>query len=172
MSRPKQKLKLLPYYPEVFALNAIIEIKVETAILNENNRQNYLLIALVLGISLVIICSFIYILLMWKARSIFVPQSEINLSVTDTTNRIDEEKSNNLQNEENIRRYAKGSALSLDPGTSDSQNITSQTLFKTKNVDVEKNIVQSIESKEFDKRSLKISTNNNNTENDNLTILV
>lgn len=193
LSRPKQNLKnsYLEDYPEAFALNAILEVKVETAILNEDKNRQSILLIVCLGVVLLIVCSSIYVILLWRQKSTMCArQSEINLSVTDTSMRHDEEKSNNLQNEENFRRYAKGSALSLEltlspiqenniPGPSgmtrsqciypqindiggdfDGQNrpsINSQTLFKTQNVDVEKNIVQSIEgsNKDFDKRSIK-----------------
>lgn len=119
LSRPKFYLKdsYIIDYPEIDALNAIVEIKVETAIINENiNNDVYLLIVFV-GILLLIISSIIYTVCLWYSNHpICSRQSEIDLSVTDTTRCHDEEKSNNLQNEENFRRYAnplKNSTCSL-----------------------------------------------------------
>lgn len=120
LSRPKFYLKdsHIIDYPEIEALNAIVEIKVETAIINENiNNDVYLLIVFV-GILLLIISSIIYTVCLWYSNHpICSRQSEIDLSVTtDTTRCHDEEKSNNLQNEENFRRYAnplKNSTCSL-----------------------------------------------------------
>jgi jagged-like protein len=119
LSRPKLHIKesYLSDYPEISALNAIIEIKVETAIINENiNGDVYLLIVFV-GILLLIISSIAYLVCLWHSNHpICSRQSEIDLSVTDTTRCHDEEKSNNLQNEENFRRYAnplKNSTCSL-----------------------------------------------------------
>ena len=118
LSRPKMGVKnyYLEDYPEAAALNAILEIKVETAIVNEDGRQNYLLIV-ILGIVLLVISCVAYGVLVWRQRTtICSRQSEINLSVTEVSQRHDEEKSNNLQNEENFRRYTnplKGSAMSV-----------------------------------------------------------
>ena len=71
----------------------------------------------ILGLSLLIISSIAYTLCLWYSNhTICSRQSEIDLSVTDTTRCHDEEKSNNLQNEENFRRYAnplKNSTCSL-----------------------------------------------------------
>lgn len=56
---------------------------------------------------------------MWRHRISEHCQSNINLSPTLDSSRHDEEKSNNLQNEENFRRYAnplKGSLTSLRGG--------------------------------------------------------
>lgn len=194
LSRPKRYIKdsYLIDYPEIIALNAIAEIKVETAITNDNiERETYLLIALV-GVVILIISSVIYTICLWQANHpICSRQSEIDLSVTDTTRCHDEEKSNNLQNEENFRRYAnplKNSTCSLrssnvelnpiqdlaGPSTMNRSHlsilknpkdfgsefeskaaISSQSLYKTQNSDVDKNTIQGIESqqlsKDFDK---------------------
>lgn len=119
LSRPKLYIKdsYLVDYPEIIALNAIVEIKVETAITNENiEKEAYILIAFI-GVLLLIISIVIYTLCLWHSKlPICSRQSEIDLSVTDTTRCHDEEKSNNLQNEENFRRYAnplKNSTCSL-----------------------------------------------------------
>lgn len=194
LSRPKRYIKdsYLIDYPEIIALNAIAEIKVETAITNDNiERETYLLIALV-GIVILIISSVIYFICLWQTNHpICSRQSEIDLSVTDTTRCHDEEKSNNLQNEENFRRYAnplKNSTCSLrssnvelnpiqdlaGPSTMNRSHLSilknpkdfgnefeskaalsSQSLYKTQNSDVDKNTIQGIESqqlsKDFDK---------------------
>lgn len=119
LSRPNLYIKesYLIDYPEVLALNAIVEIKVETAITNENiDREVYILIVFI-GVLILIISSVIYTICLWQSdHPMCSRQSEIDLSVTDTTRCHDEEKSNNLQNEENFRRYAnplKNSTCSL-----------------------------------------------------------
>lgn len=206
LSRPKLILQnsYLDDYPEAAALNAILEIKVETAITNEDANKPYYLYTFYVGLSIFIICAIIYVITLWRpSQQLCTRQSEINLSVTETTLRHDEEKSNNLQNEENFRRYAnplKGSAMSLrssvemtlstipdnlsQPGPSGlnrsqciyppmsssdtitndfdfeaAKSINSQTLYKTQNLDVDKNTVQSMDngSKDFDKRINKLN---------------
>lgn len=119
LSRPKLYMKdsYLIDYPEIIALNAIVEIKVETAITNESIKgETFILVALI-GALILIISSVIYTVCLWHSNHpICSRQSEIDLSVTDTTRCHDEEKSNNLQNEENFRRYAnplKNSTCSL-----------------------------------------------------------
>lgn len=119
LSRPQLHIKdsYLIDYPEIVALNAIVEIKVETAITNENiEKEAYILIGFV-GVLILIISVVSYTICLWQSsHPICSRQSEIDLSVTDTTRCHDEEKSNNLQNEENFRRYAnplKNSTCSL-----------------------------------------------------------
>lgn len=109
LSRPKLYIKdsYLIDYPEIIALNAIVEIKVETAITNENIEREYYILIAFIGVLILIISSVIYIICLWQSNhTICSRQSEIDLSVTDTTRCHDEEKSNNLQNEENFKRYA------------------------------------------------------------------
>ena len=109
LSRPKLYIKdsYLIDYPEIIALNAIVEIKVETAITNENIEKEYYILIAFIGVLILIISSVIYTLCLWHSNHpICSRQSEIDLSVTDTTRCHDEEKSNNLQNEENFKRYA------------------------------------------------------------------
>lgn len=119
LSRPKLYIKdsYLIDYPEIIALNAIVEIKVETAITNENIEKEAYILIVFIGVLLLIISSVIYAICLWHSNHpICSRQSEIDLSVTDTTRCHDEEKSNNLQNEENFRRYAnplKNSTCSL-----------------------------------------------------------
>jgi jagged-1 len=119
LSRPELHLKdsYLIDYPEIAVLSAIVEIKVETAIIDENINNDVYLLIVCLGIVLLIISSIAYVVCLWYSNHpICSRQSEIDLSVTDTTRCHDEEKSNNLQNEENFRRYAnplKNSTCSL-----------------------------------------------------------
>lgn len=119
LSRPKLYIKdsYLIDYPEIIALNALVEIKVETAIMNENIEQEVYIFVAFIGVLILIISSVIYAVCLWHSNHpICSRQSEIDLSVTDTTRCHEEEKSNNLQNEENFRRYAnplKNSTCSL-----------------------------------------------------------
>lgn len=119
LSRPKLYTKdsYLVDYPEIIALKALVEIKVETAITNDNIDKEAYILVIFLGVVLLIISSVIYTVCLWHSNQpICSRQSEIDLSVTDTTRCHDEEKSNNLQNEENFRRYAnplKNSSCSL-----------------------------------------------------------
>lgn len=205
LSRPKLQLKdsYLNLYPEIAALNAIVEIKVETAIINENINKDVYLLIVFLGVVLLIISSIAYTVCLWHSNHpICSRQSEIDLSVTDTTRCHDEEKSNNLQNEENFRRYANplknstcslrsssnvelnpihdlsASVISAGPSglnrsqlsifkspkdfSNDFDTVTSQTgttkalLYKTQNLDVDKNTIESQQSsnKDFDKQRL------------------
>lgn len=184
LSRPKLYIKdsYLIDYPEIIALNAIVEIKVETAITNENiEREAYILIVFI-GVLMLVISSVIYAVCLWNStHPICSRQSEIDLSVTDTT-RCDEEKSNNLQNEENFRRYAnplKNSTCSLrssnvelnpiqdlagpsgmnrsqlsilkNPNDFSNDFETTKSLYKTQNSDVDKNTIQGIESQQSSK---------------------
>lgn len=205
LSRPKLQLKdsYLNLYPEIAVLNAILEIKVETAIINENINNDVYLLIVFLGVVLLIISSIAYTVCLWHSNHpICSRQSEIDLSVTDTTRCHDEEKSNNLQNEENFRRYANplknstcslrsssnvelnpihdlsASVISAGPSglnrsqlsifkspkdfSNDFDTATSQTgttkalLYKTQNLDVDKNTIESQQSsnKDFDKQRL------------------
>uniref|UniRef100_A0A1I8QAK7 Delta-like protein n=1 Tax=Stomoxys calcitrans TaxID=35570 RepID=A0A1I8QAK7_STOCA len=91
--------------------SAIIEVKVETG------GKNYLLIAILCGIFIVLVILAIFLSLFWRQRIVATSTSGINLSPSIDSSRLDPEKSNNLQNEENLRRYMnplKGSTSSLD----------------------------------------------------------
>ena len=95
---------------------SILEVKVETALLTDyGNRSNYL-IAICFGIAIVALCLGAIVPIIWR-RKMHSSNSGVNLSVNgDLSRSHEEEKSNNLQNEENFRRYAnpiKGSASSL-----------------------------------------------------------
>lgn len=183
LSRPKLYIKdsYLIDYPEIIALNAIVEIKVETAITNENIEKEAYILIVFIGVLMLVISSVIYAVCLWNSsHSIFSRKSEIDLSVTDT--RCDEEKSNNLQNEENFRRYAnplKNSTCSLrssnvelnpiqdlagpsginrsqlsilkNPNDFSNDFETTKSLYKTQNSDVDKNTIQGIESQQSSK---------------------
>lgn len=95
---------------------AIVEVKVETALIsNEPSSSNYL-IAVACGSAIAALCIGAIVTLLLKQRLSGQSGSGVSLSSTVDTSRHEEEKSNNLQNEENFRRYAnplKGSASSL-----------------------------------------------------------
>lgn len=91
--------------------SAIIEVKVETG------NKNYLLIAILCGIFIVLVILAIFLSLFWRQRVVASSTSGINLAPSIDSSRHDPEKSNNLQNEENLRRYMnplKNSSSSLD----------------------------------------------------------
>ncbi|XP_065372234.1 protein serrate [Calliphora vicina] len=97
------------------ALVSILEVKVETASIAEGN-SNSLLIGILCGIFIVLIGLAIFLSLFWRQRIVMTSTSGINLAPSMDALRHDEEKSNNLQNEENLRRYTnplKGSSSSL-----------------------------------------------------------
>ncbi|XP_073818440.1 protein serrate-like [Musca autumnalis] len=79
--------------------SAIIEVKVETG------NKNYFLIAVLCGIFIVLVILAIFLSLFWRQRIIAASASGINLTPSIDASRLDPEKSNNLQNEENLRRY-------------------------------------------------------------------
>ncbi|XP_049304879.1 protein serrate [Bactrocera dorsalis] len=96
-------------------LVSILEVKVETALVAEGNHGS-LLIGILCGIFIVLIGCAVFITLMWRQRLHPRSTSGINLTPSMDVSRHEEEKSNNLQNEENLRRYTnplKGSTSSL-----------------------------------------------------------
>lgn len=92
----------------VLALTSIVEVKVETALVSEEPPNNKYLIALVCFITLGLVAAVAVGLLYLRQRRRNLGLSGMNLSPSsDTCHRNHEdEKSNNLQNEENLRRYA------------------------------------------------------------------
>lgn len=101
---------------EVALLKAILEVKVETALNNieENPSEYYMVIGF--GIAIAALCLGTVLALIWRQKLAGNTGSGINLSTACDLSRHEEEKSNNLQNEENFRRYAnplKGSVTSL-----------------------------------------------------------
>lgn len=88
----------------------------ETALIsNEQNRSGFLLAIVCITAIAALILGALGALL-WRRRLFETTGSGVNLSPNIEIARHDEEKSNNLQNEENFRRYAnplKGSASSL-----------------------------------------------------------
>lgn len=92
----------------LLALTSIVEVKVETALVSEEPPSNKYLIALVCFVIIGLAAATVAILLYLRQRRRALGLSGMNLSPsTDSCHRNHEdEKSNNLQNEENLRRYA------------------------------------------------------------------
>lgn len=150
LSRPKLNIQksILIDYPEQEVLNAMLETKFETAVIAEDTHREIYLMIIYIGSFVLLISTVIYIIYLWHPNyPLCSRQSDIDLSVTDTTRCHEEEKSNNLQNEENFRRYAnplKNSAISLRssnvelspiqdlPGPS-GLNQSQTSIFKTSN---------------------------------------
>lgn len=91
------------------ALTSIVEVKVETALVSEEPQTNKYLIALIclvlIGGSAAATAGLLY----WRQRKRTLGMSGVNLTGTSTETchrHHEDEKSNNLQNEENLRRYA------------------------------------------------------------------
>ncbi|CAD7084628.1 unnamed protein product [Hermetia illucens] len=102
--------------PEAAALTSVLEVKVETALISNERSGSGLLIGILCGAAIVTFGFATFLILVWKQRISIRSGSGANLSPSMDTSRHDEEKSNNLQNEENLRRYAnplKGSSSSL-----------------------------------------------------------
>lgn len=87
------------------SLAAIVEVKVETALISEEKQGNGYMIALVCVVVIILAAAAFALLFYWhQLRRDVVHMSSGTLS--DTCSRHhDDEKSNNLQNEENLRRY-------------------------------------------------------------------
>uniref|UniRef100_A0A8W7PKB1 EGF-like domain-containing protein n=1 Tax=Anopheles coluzzii TaxID=1518534 RepID=A0A8W7PKB1_ANOCL len=102
---------------EAAPLTSILEVKVETALVNEGSTGSNYLIAVGFGIAIVALCLGAVVALLWRQKVHSHSGSGTNLSPhLDLSRGMDEEKSNNLQNEENFRRYAnplKASSSSL-----------------------------------------------------------
>uniref|UniRef100_A0A182W1J3 EGF-like domain-containing protein n=1 Tax=Anopheles minimus TaxID=112268 RepID=A0A182W1J3_9DIPT len=102
---------------EAAPLTSILEVKVETALVNEGSTGSNYLIAVGFGIAIVALCLGAVVALLWRQKIHSHSGSGTNLSPhLDLSRGMDEEKSNNLQNEENFRRYAnplKASSSSL-----------------------------------------------------------
>lgn len=102
---------------EAAPLTSILEVKVETALVNEGTNGSNYLIAVGFGIATVALCLGAFVALLWRQKVHSHSGSGTNLSPhLDLSRGMEEEKSNNLQNEENFRRYAnplKASASSL-----------------------------------------------------------
>jgi jagged-1 len=103
-------------HPEAKPLVAILEVKVETATTRDDHTSSGFILVTILCVVLAILCLGAFIALMWRQRKSTFSGSGVNLTPPVDVSRHEEEKSNNLQNEENFRRYAnpiKGSATSL-----------------------------------------------------------
>ena len=82
---------------------------------SDANGSGFLLV-IICGTAIAALCLGALGALMWRQRIFERSASGVHLSPTIEISRCEEEKSNNLQNEENFRRYAnplKGSAASL-----------------------------------------------------------
>lgn len=99
-------------HSEAAALSAIVKVQVETVLISSEPQSSGWFIASGFLIAIAALCLGAVGALMWRKRISSRTVSGANLSPTSN----EEEKSNNLQNEENFRRYAnpiKGSASSL-----------------------------------------------------------
>ncbi|XP_064548318.1 protein serrate [Drosophila montana] len=106
-------------HAKLAALTSILEVKLETARVADGNSHS-LLIGVLCGIFIVLVGFSVFISLYWKQRLAYRSSSGMNLTPSLDALRHEEEKSNNLQNEENLRRYTnplKGSTSSLRAGT-------------------------------------------------------
>ncbi|KAL7730301.1 hypothetical protein ACLKA6_016552 [Drosophila palustris] len=105
-------------HAKLAALTSILEVKLETARVADGNSHS-LLIGVLCGIFIVLVGFSVFISLYWKQRLAYRSSSGMNLTPPLDALRHEEEKSNNLQNEENLRRYTnplKGSTSSLRAG--------------------------------------------------------
>ncbi|KAH8257786.1 hypothetical protein KR038_001281 [Drosophila bunnanda] len=104
---------------QLAALTSIVEVKLETASVTDGSRHS-LLIGVLCGVFIVLVGFSVFISLYWKQRLAYRSSSGMNLTPSLDALRHEEEKSNNLQNEENLRRYTnplKGSTSSLRAAT-------------------------------------------------------
>lgn len=87
------------------SLAPIVEVKVETALVSEDKQENGYMIALVCIVVIIVAAAALASLFYWhQLRRDVVSMSSGTLSDSCSRNHEDE-KSNNLQNEENLRRY-------------------------------------------------------------------
>lgn len=90
------------------ALTSIVEVKVETAVVAEEPPGSKYLIALVffiiVGMSAAVAVGLLY--LRQRRRNIGLSGMNLSPSIDSCHRNHEDEKSNNLQNEENLRRYA------------------------------------------------------------------
>ncbi|XP_055903990.1 protein serrate [Eupeodes corollae] len=102
--------------PSLAPLISILEVKVETALVTKNSSSSGLLFGILCGIGIVLIGFAIFMVMIWKQKTSIRTTSGINLTSSLDALRHEEEKSNNLQNEEMLKRYTnplKGSTSSL-----------------------------------------------------------
>lgn len=92
----------------LLALMSIVEVKVETALISEEPSGNGYLIALLCFVALCACAALVaFFLYARQRRRAALGLSGMSLSPsTDTCHRHHEDEKNNLQNEENLRRYA------------------------------------------------------------------
>lgn len=106
--------------PEFSFENLISErmfhFQVETALITNDHSNSGFLLIVICGTAAAALCLGALSTLFWRHRVLEGRGSGVHLSPSGDISRHDEEKSNNLQNEENFRRYTnplKGSASSL-----------------------------------------------------------
>ena len=91
----------------LLALASIMEVKVETALISEEPTSNKYQIALVCLVVIGLCAAICAALWYLKQKKISLGLSGVNLSPSvDSCHRNHEDEKNNLQNEENLRRYA------------------------------------------------------------------
>lgn len=116
LSRRPAIVKLLALIDkdEIAIVSSILEVRVETALLNDQSIQTKFHFFLITVICFTMISVLLFCLFLVRRRNAYLSDSATN-TVIDAS-RHEEEKSNNLQNEENFRRYAnplKGSTSSV-----------------------------------------------------------
>lgn len=92
----------------LLALTSIVEMKVETALVSEQQPGNKYLIA-ILCLIIIGLCGCTVVALLYlrqRRRNLGLSGVNLSPSVDSCHRNHEDEKSNNLQNEENLRRYA------------------------------------------------------------------
>ncbi|XP_065167947.1 protein jagged-1b-like [Atheta coriaria] len=91
----------------LLALTSIVEVKVETALVSEEPSSNKYLITLVFFLIILLCAAGLSVLYFLRQRRRNLGLSGMNLSPSsESCHRNHEDEKNNLQNEENLRRYA------------------------------------------------------------------
>ncbi|CAG9863615.1 unnamed protein product [Phyllotreta striolata] len=95
-------------HTSLLALASIVEVKVETALVSDEQQSNKYLIALVCFIIIGLCAAGFAVVLYLRQHRRNIGLSGVNLSSSNDPcqRNHEDEKSNNLQNEENLRRYA------------------------------------------------------------------
>ncbi|KAL0270169.1 UNVERIFIED_CONTAM: hypothetical protein PYX00_007661 [Menopon gallinae] len=87
------------------SLAAIVEVKVETALISEEKQGNGYMIALVCVVVIILAAAALALLFYWHQLRRDVVHMSSGVLSDSCSRHHDDEKSNNLQNEENLRRY-------------------------------------------------------------------
>lgn len=104
---------------ELASLISVLEVKVETALISSEDGRSGILFGGVFGAVFVAFVLGLVISYIWRQKTSHRSNSGMNLSPSADVLHHEEEKSNNIKNEENLRRYAnplKGSTTSLRGG--------------------------------------------------------